>query len=160
MKLEKVILLIEDNEDDVFFAQLALKEAGVQNPLHVVTDGQEAVQYLSGTGRFADREKFPFPSLIFLDLKLPYRSGLEILAWMRQHKELPETFVAILTSSNEPKDLKAAYDLGAKTYLVKPPSPQLIYDIIATFKLDWLRCNATHHVESRRGAAATKSLNR
>jgi CheY-like chemotaxis protein len=152
MEPEKAILLVEDNEDDVFFAQLALKDAGVQNPLHVVTDGKEALRYLSGMGQFADREKFPFPSLILLDLKLPYRSGLDILAWMRQKNELPETFVAVLTSSNEPKDLKAAHDLGAKTYVVKPPTPQLIYNLVRTFKLAWLACNATHDGDSPNNA--------
>lgn len=135
---DKVILLVEDNEDDVFLTEMALKQAGCENPLLVVTDGQEAVDYLSGTGQFADREKFPFPSLILLDLKLPYRTGLEVLQWMREQRQLPGTFVAVLTSSNEPSDLKKAYDLGAKTYLVKPPTPQMLYDIIKQFKLDWL----------------------
>ena len=148
---DNVILLVEDNEDDVFLMELTFKEAGVQNAVHVATDGQKAVNYLSGTGEFGDREKFPFPSLIFLDLKLPYRSGLEILEWMRAQPNLPKAFVAVLTSSNEPSDLQKAYDLGAKTYLVKPPTPEMIYDLAQGFKLDWLGCNRTRKAESTGG---------
>jgi CheY-like chemotaxis protein len=140
---DKVILLVEDNDDDIFLTQIALKKAGCQNPLHVVTDGLEAVEYLGGTGKFTDREKYPFPSLVLLDLKLPYRSGLEILAWMRSMGLFARTTVAVLTGSNEPSDLKKAYDLGASTYLVKPPTPQTIHDIKKAFKLEWLRCDAT-----------------
>lgn len=140
---DRVILLVEDNEDDVFLAETALKGAGVENPLRVVRDGQEAVDYLGGTGQFADRERFPYPGLILLDLKMPYRSGLEVLSWMRQRTDLPPTFVAVLSSSNEPGDLQSAYDLGAKTYLVKPPTPQMIHDFVKSFQLDWLTCNAS-----------------
>jgi CheY-like chemotaxis protein len=130
MATNQVILLVEDNEDDLFLTEMALKQAGCGNPLHVVLDGQAAVDYLSGTGEFADREKFPFPSLVLLDLKLPYRSGLEVLAWMRSMGLLARTTVAVLSSSNEPNDLKKAYDLGTNTYLVKPLTPEMIYDLV------------------------------
>jgi CheY-like chemotaxis protein len=143
----KVILLVEDNEDDAFFTEQALKAAGVQNPVSIARDGEEALDYLGGTGKFADREKFPFPGLVLLDLKLPYYSGLEILAWMREKSLLAKTTVAVLTSSNEPSDLKKAYELGTNTYLVKPPTPQMIYDIVKAFKLDWLRCHASPRSE-------------
>jgi CheY-like chemotaxis protein len=139
---EKVILLVEDNEDDAFFTKQALEKAGVQNPLLIVGDGAQALEYLGGTGKFMERDKFPFPGLVLLDLKLPYYSGLEILAWLREKSLLAKTTVAVLTSSNEPSDLKRAYELGTTTYLVKPPTAQMIYDIVETFKLDWLRCNA------------------
>lgn len=137
---DKVILLVEDNEDDVFLTEKAFAKAGCDNAVHVVTDGEQAVQYLSGEGRFADRKKHPFPSLVLLDLKLPYRSGLEILSWMRSEGMLARTTVAVLTSSNEPNDLKSAYELGTNTYLVKPPTPQTIHDIKRAFRLDWLSC--------------------
>jgi CheY-like chemotaxis protein len=139
-----VILLVEDNEDDVFLMENALAMAEVKARLEVVRDGQEALHYLSGTAQFADRERFPFPSVILLDLKLPYRSGLDILAWMRQETNLPSAIVVVLTSSDEPADLKTAYGLGANTYLVKPPTVSMICDILTTFKLDWLRSNASH----------------
>jgi CheY-like chemotaxis protein len=75
-------------------------------------------------------------------LKLPYRLGLEILAWMREQGMLARTIVAVLTGSNEPTDLKNAYDLGASTYPVKPLTSQMIYDLAEQFKLEWLGCNA------------------
>jgi CheY-like chemotaxis protein len=143
-----VILLVEDNEDDVFLMQNALAMAEVKTRLEVVRDGQEALHYLSGTAGFTDRARFPFPGLILLDLKLPYRSGLDILAWMRQEANLPPAIVVVLTSSDEPADLKTAYGLGANTYLVKPPTASMICDIVTAFKLDWLRSNASH-IESK-----------
>jgi len=139
-----VVLLVEDNEDDVFLMEKALAMAEVKSPLQVVRDGQAATEYLNGTGPFADRERFPFPGLVFLDLKLPYRSGLEILSWMRQQTNFPPAIVVVLTSSDEPADLKTAYGLGANTYLMKPPTAHMICDIVTAFKLDWLRGNASH----------------
>lgn len=136
----RTILLVEDNEDDVFLTEMAFAKAGCKNSLRVVMDGDEAVEYLSGEGKFADRAEHPFPSLVLLDLKLPYRSGLEILRWMGSNDILGKTTVAVLTSSNEPSDLKRAYELGTNTYLVKPPTPQTIYDIKRAFRLDWLTC--------------------
>src|SRR5262245_54836563 len=78
------ILLIEDNENDVLFMNLALEQAGVTNPVHVVKDGQEALDYLGGTSGHADRVKYPLPYLVVLDLKLPYVMGLDVLKWMRE----------------------------------------------------------------------------
>lgn len=135
---DKVILLVEDNEDDVFLMQRALKAAGIQNPLHVVTDGEQAVAYLSGKEQFADRKRYPFPSLIFLDLKLPYISGLEVLTWKQGRTDLPPAIVIVITSSNEPSDLKTAYQSGASSYVVKPPTAEQLTDIAKAFRLFWL----------------------
>jgi CheY-like chemotaxis protein len=81
------ILLVEDNPDDVFFMQRACKTAAVENPVHVAEDGNKAIEYLSGAGEFADRDAHPLPCLILLDLKLPGKSGLEVLAWLRARAE-------------------------------------------------------------------------
>ena len=135
-------MLVEDNEDDVFLAGIALKAAGVTNRMLVARDGQEALDYLGGVDKFADRHQFPFPGLVLLDLKLPYRSGLEVLAWLREQTHLPAATVVVLSSSDEPRDLAAAYKLGAKSYLVKPPTAQMIYDLVKAFRLNWLTCDA------------------
>jgi len=141
MTTKRALLLVEDNEDDVFLMQRALQEAAVINPLLVVQDGQEAVDYLAGTGKFSDRAQYPLPAVVFLDLKLPYRSGLDVLAWLRQQKELESTVVVVLASSNEPNDLRQSYALGANSYLVKPPTPEQLLDLAKAFKWYWLEYN-------------------
>jgi len=136
-----VILLVEDEENDVFFMQHALKEAGILNPLHVAQDGQEAMDYLSGHGRYADRERYPLPGLTLLDLKLPRVMGWEVLKWIRGQPELKSLIVIVLTSSQLPPDIEAAYQLGANAYLVKPSSPLGLREIAAAIKQFWLTLN-------------------
>jgi CheY-like chemotaxis protein len=141
MTTNRAILLVEDNEDDVFLMQRALKGARVINPMFVVEDGQEAVDYLSGAGKFADRETYPLPAIVFLDLKLPLISGHDVLAWVRRQKELESLVVIVLTSSNEASDLSRCYALGANSYLVKPPTPEQLEDLANAFKWYWLEYN-------------------
>jgi CheY-like chemotaxis protein len=119
-------LLVEDNRDDVFFMERAVKKSGVPWKLQVMRDGREALDYFSGRGRFADRDQFPLPSLVFLDLKLPYVNGFEILTWLRDHPGLKETPVVILTSSPEERDQQKALELGARAYMVKPPTEDIL----------------------------------
>lgn len=141
------LLLVEDNEDDVFLMRRALQAARVVNPLVVVEDGQEALDYLGGVGKFADREQFPLPVVVFLDLKLPFVSGHDVLAWIRQQKEFESLVVIVLTSSNEASDLSRCYALGANSYLVKPPTPEQLDDLAKAFKWYWLEYN--HFIEDR-----------
>jgi CheY-like chemotaxis protein len=115
-----IVLLVEDDPDDVFFLQRAFDKAGRGADLRVVRDGDEALAYLSGTGAFADRSLFPLPSLILLDLKLPRKSGFEVLEWCRRKSGLSRIPVVVLTSSQSQADVARAYDLGANSYLVKP----------------------------------------
>ncbi len=141
MTENRAILLVEDNEDDVFLMKRALQGANVVNPLYVVEDGQEALDYLGGAGKFADRDNYPLPVLVFLDLKLPYISGHDVLAWTRRQKELESLVVIVLTSSNEASDLSRCYALGANSYLVKPPTPHQLEDLARAFKWYWLEYN-------------------
>jgi CheY-like chemotaxis protein len=141
MTTSRALLLVEDNEDDVFLMKRALKDARVINPLYVVEDGQEAVDYLAGTGKFRDRQSYPLPAVVFLDLKLPLVSGYDVLAWIRRQKELESLVVIILTSSNEASDLSRCYALGANSYLVKPPRPEQLEDLAKAFKWYWLEYN-------------------
>jgi CheY-like chemotaxis protein len=134
-------MLVEDNEDDVFLMKRALQGARVVNPLYVVEDGQEAVDYLSGAGKFADRDHYPLPAVVFLDLKLPLMSGHDVLAWIRQQREFETLIVIVLTSSNEASDLSRCYALGANSYLVKPPTPEQLDDLATAFKWYWLEYN-------------------
>jgi CheY-like chemotaxis protein len=141
MTTERAILLVEDNEDDVFLMKRALKGARVVNPLFVVEDGREAVDYLGGAGKFADRESYPLPAVVFLDLKLPFISGHEVLAWIRRQNNLESVVVIVLTSSNEASDLSRSYALGANSYLVKPPTPEQLEELAKAFKWYWLEYN-------------------
>ncbi len=143
-----VILLVEDNEDDVFLMKRALRLAGVANPVFLVTDGEQATQYLAGEGPYADRAKFPMPSVVFLDLKLPFRSGHEVLAWIRRQQALESLVVVVLTSSDEPSDLRRAYSLGANSYLVKPLTPKQLTSLADAFNWDWLKYEPVSRAES------------
>ena len=128
------ILLVEDNEDDVFIMKHALKQAGLANSLQVVTDGQMALDYLEGVGSYADRTRFPLPFVVFLDLKLPYLHGFEVLTWIRKQEALNSLVVIILTSSDEERDHQQASALGARFYLVKPPKPTELLGIFESLK--------------------------
>jgi CheY-like chemotaxis protein len=129
-----VILLVEDNEDDIFFMQRAFEDAKLSNPLHVVMDGREAINYLDGRGAFTDRAAHPFPDFVFLDLKLPFVDGFEVLTWLRQEKKLSLP-VAILSSSPEEVDMRRARELGASCYLLKPPDASMLLSCWKQFGL-------------------------
>src|SRR2546425_7191817 len=115
------VLLAEDDLDDVLLTQIAFRRARLANPLHVVRDGEEAIAYLSGEGAFADRDRFPFPILLLLDLKMPKVDGFEVLEWLQSQPARRHLPVAILTSSDQDPDIGRAHALGADSYLIKPP---------------------------------------
>lgn len=131
------LLLVEDDEDDVFFLKRALAEAGIKNPLYVVADGQEAIDYLSGAGVYSDRERFPLPALVFLDLKLPLRSGQEVLEWMR-HNGFQSTTVVVISTSDLATDIRNAYRAGANSYVVKSFARETMRQLAHSIKSYWL----------------------
>ena len=139
--LEQTLLIVEDEENDIYFLKHALNKAGISNPLRVVENGQAAISYLNGTGAFADRSAYPLPAMIFLDLKLPQVHGLEVLKWIREQPLLPPIVVVVLTSSSLPDDIERAYRLGANSYVVKPSSQQKLVQIVADFRNWWLTHN-------------------
>lgn len=116
----QTILLAEDDPGDVILTQRAFKKAQIVNPIQVVNDGEETIAYLAGNGKYVDREQFPMPVLLLLDLKMPKCSGLEVLRWLRAQPDLKRMMVVILTSSRETPDVNEAFDLGVTSYLVKP----------------------------------------
>jgi CheY-like chemotaxis protein len=113
------ILLAEDREDDVLLIQRAFKKAGFPGRLMVVQNGDEAVRYLSGVGKFSARNLFPFPTLLLLDLKLPLIDGFEVLRWIRARPDLKELPVIVLSSADRIRDVNDAYALGAYSFLIK-----------------------------------------
>jgi CheY-like chemotaxis protein len=127
---EKVILLVEDDENDVFFFRRALGKAGFKLTFHLVADGEQALQYLNGQGSYSDRATHPLPNVIFLDLKLPYLNGMEVLESIQQQPAFSQIQTIVLTSSAEERDRKRAFELGTKEYLVKPPAPNTLSRIL------------------------------
>lgn len=134
------ILLVDDDENDVFFMLDAFKKAGVEAPVQVVHDGKEATDYLTGTGNFGDRGRFPVPSLVLLDLKLPFVMGLDVLKAIRQQLNL-RIIVVILSASREDADINAAYRLGANAYVVKPSDISKLTDTVRALDLFWFKTN-------------------
>jgi two-component system response regulator len=131
---------VEDDENDIFFMQRAMKNAGVLNPIQIASDGQQAIDYFQGAGKFANREEFPLPYLVLLDLKLPRVMGLDVLKWIRQQPEAT-AIVIILSSSKEEADVTTAYRLGANGYLVKPAEASQLNDMAKSIKDFWLSQN-------------------
>ncbi len=135
------VLLVEDDPNDVLLIQRAFTKANLQVPMQVVDNGEAAVSYLSGAGDYSDRDQHPLPILVLLDLKLPCRSGHEVLAWLRQQPGLKRLPVVVLTSSQEMGDIDRAYDLGANSYLVKPVAFNALIEIVKTLDLYWMTLN-------------------
>lgn len=138
MSDQALVLLIEDNEDDVALVRRALSKAKVLNPLQVAHSGEEALEYLVGTGRYANRSEYPLPELILLDLKLPGIDGFQVLRWIRQQPGLKALRVVVLTSSNELHDATLAYQAGANSFLVKPVDFEEFVSITNAIQGYWL----------------------
>lgn len=137
----RTILLVEDNPDDVLLIQRAFRKASLPYPLHQVSDGEEAINYLDGKGIYANRQQHPLPGLLLLDLKLPRTSGMEVLAWLKAQPGLAQLPVVVFTSSREDTDIQRAYELGANSYLVKPVSFDALLEMVQTLGLYWLQFN-------------------
>jgi PAS domain S-box-containing protein len=114
-----VVLLGEDDDNEAWLMCRAWRKAGIPNRVVRVCDGQEVIQYLEGEGPYHDRERYPLPCLLLLDLKMPRRTGLEVLEWLRQQPELASLPAVVLTASSASQDIRAANQLGVKAYLVK-----------------------------------------
>ena len=131
------VLAVEDDPDDALFLTRAFSKAGVEGFDRVIGCGQEAINYLSGQGKYSDRSAFPLPTHIILDLKLPKVSGLEILTWLRRIPHLSKLRVAILSSSGERGDRERAEELGIDGYFVKPAKSGDLVDLVRKFAALW-----------------------
>src|SRR4051812_7691832 len=141
MESSQTILYVEDNDGDVLFMQAAMKKIGLQNVLQVVSDGDEAIAYLDGQGKYSDRRKHPFPSLIFLDLSLPVVTGFGVLQWIRKQHSMLALPVVVLSGSRMEFDLNNAYRLGANAYLIKPSTGSDRDNLLGTTANYWLSLN-------------------
>jgi CheY-like chemotaxis protein len=141
MSSERSILLVEDNDDDVILIQRALKKGGIDAPVHVARDGDEAVDFLSGAEQSRDAASLRFPTVVLLDLKLPKRNGFEVLQWIRSHRTLAQLPVVVFTTSTQDADLARAYGLGANSYLRKPATMGETTELLKTVGVYWLSYN-------------------
>ena len=136
-----VILLVEDRTDDVELVRRGLLKAKVFNPLQVVSDGEEALAYLDGVGKYADRKLYPLPDIILLDLKMPKMDGFEVLREVRNRPALSPIRVLVLTSSEDIYEVNKAYALGANSFLVKPHDFHDFTALMRTLSAFWLQTN-------------------
>jgi len=135
------ILLVEDNRMDVELTLDAFKEARLLNTIYVSPNGQDALDYLFGRGKYADRIAYPIPNLVLLDLKLPGVDGFEVLRQVKSAPILKRLPVIILTSSKEEGDRALTYDIGANSYIVKPVSFSGFLDVIKQIEGYWISLN-------------------
>lgn len=131
------VLIADDSESDIFFLLRAFSASRVKNPVYVVRSGAEAMQYLSGEGKFANRDRFPLPKIVFLDLKMPAPDGLAVLRWKETRKELPRMLWVAMSNFDVVKTINEAYAAGATTFLTKPLDAADVKNLIEAFDQYW-----------------------
>lgn len=132
------ILLAEDDQNDVFLMRRAFKTVGIPNPLMVVRNGQEAVDYLAGKGDYAQRENHPLPGLLLLDLKMPWMDGFDVLSWLRTQHQFDSLPVVVVTSSKLQSDIDKSRELGVYDYRVKPQDFEDLVRMLDDVRKCWL----------------------
>jgi CheY-like chemotaxis protein len=135
------VLVVDDNEDDAFFLKRGFLRAGVTVPLQFVQSGEEAMSYLEGREKFADRTKYPAPKLMLLDIKMPGTDGFDVLEWVREQPRLGLLPVIMLSSSDRQEDVNRAYELGANSYMMKPGTSEGYEYVAKGFASYWLKHN-------------------
>jgi CheY-like chemotaxis protein len=135
------ILLAEDREEDIILIRKAFEKSGIRNPLFIVRNGEEVINYLTGVGCFSDRLQYPLPALLLLDLKMPGTDGFDVLRWLKTRRDLAPLRVVVLTSSQDIRDVNRAYQLGANSFLVKPLDFHNTVAMAETIMDYWLRTN-------------------
>lgn len=136
-----VILLVEDQENDVLLIRKAFEKGQILNPLFVVRSGEEAMSYLAGEGKYRNREEYPLPDLMLLDIKMPGSDGFDVLRWVRAQSGFSSLLVVMLTSSDRVYDVNQAYKLGANSFLVKPLDFENYIQTCHVLKQYWLNMN-------------------
>jgi CheY-like chemotaxis protein len=138
--VEHHYLIAEDDENTCFLIQRAYKNIGMVLPVHFVSDGEAAIEYLNGVGRFQDRSQFPLPALLLLDLKMPRKNGLEVLEWLRQ-SSCRELIVVMFSGSDDERDVRAAYQLCVNSFIHKPVNFSELQQTLAAIHEYWFGYN-------------------
>jgi len=135
------IIYVEDDENDVMLLRHVLRKAGVSIPIQHVPDGETAIEYLSGQGKYRDRDRYPLPHLMLMDIKMPGRDGLSVLKWIRSQRELCSLVVIVFSSSDLDTDVRRAYECGANSYLVKPNGLESQMSLVRALQSYWVEHN-------------------
>ena len=147
MNDQPVVLIAEDSDNDVVMLRRAFRQASITAPIQYVSDGEQAIAYLHGDGKFARRDEFPLPDLLLLDLKMPRKNGFDVLEWLRDQPSLRHLRVVVLTTSEELRDVNRAYALGAASFLTKPVNFVEFKDTIQAMYNYWVALNRKPEVE-------------
>ena len=131
-----LVLYVENDENDIFLFHRALKRLGFAHRFESTKNGRAALAYLQGEGPFADRQRYPWPALLVLDLKMPELSGLDVLRWLRAQPAFASLPVLLLSSSTQPSDIEEASRGGANAYAVKPGTPQQLEEMLKSIRDD------------------------
>ena len=131
-------MLVEDEDNDAILVKRIFAKRGLQNGIHRVKDGEEAISYFSGIGEYGDRARFPIPTLTLLDLKMPRKNGFEVLKWVRNNPDTRVAPIIVFTSSQEKTDIAHAYEIGANAYFMKPSSLDGLTELLGTIQRHWL----------------------
>jgi len=145
-----MILIADDNENDAIAIVATLKAAGIRNQLRLVGDGKEVIDYLKGKNEYADRSQHPLPSVLLLDLKMPLVGGFDVLEWLRIAMPAKDILIIILSGYGELKDIQRGYELGARSFLVKPCRSEDIRNLVRAYSTYW---NVDGPANSARNAA-------
>jgi len=144
-----VVLLVEDDENTVFFVKQASSKVKAGHVIQAVNDGEQATKYLLGEGQYADRNKFPLPNIILLDLKMPRMSGLEFLEWVRHNPQCSIIPTIVLSGSQLESDVREAYRLGATSYMVKPVGLDKLIRLLECIFEYWSCCECPPSLKRR-----------
>ena len=149
-KLHPTILVVDDDEDDQYLIKMAFKKIGVTDPIHLVSDGVEAIEYMMGEGKFADRKKYAYPTFILSDLKMPRKDGFAVLEFLKSNPEWAVIPTIIFSGSSDLDDIKKAYMLGASSYHVKPRTHGALMHQMLVLHAYWMTCEVPEVDQSGR----------
>lgn len=145
------VLIVENDPNDVLLIKRAFRRAELDIPIQVVKSGEEAIDYLSGAPPFDERQLFPLPVMLVVDLKMPRVSGFDVITWVRAQPKLKRLPIVVLTSSRDATDVERAYEAGASSYLVKPVAFDALQKMLTTFGHYWLNFNTPPHLSDIAG---------
>lgn len=132
------VLVADDSESDIFFLLRAFAASKVKNPVYVVRSGAEAMEYLAGERKFSDRDRYPFPKIVFLDLKMPAPDGLEVLRWKQHRFDFDGVLWVAMSNFDSVRTINEAYAAGANTFLAKPLDAADVENLVEAFNEHWL----------------------